>query len=608
MHVSSGCEWLLLSIIYVNLLLLEQSVIVTADLSQNFTVLENQPAGTVVGKIGTGIPSAVGPYVTYFMPTSDAGYLAVSTDGTITTKVPLNRTTKSVYIFIAVASTLTINVIVTVIGSSNNNGPVFQPSYTNFTILETTPVNTHFFLGSAIDPDLGMFGVQSYNIVSGNGAGTFNLSSKTAPNGVLTISMVLIQRLDHSGSPAYSLVIRAYDGGTPPKFGDLRVNITVIDVNNNQPIFNVTRYFAQVAENASIGSSVLQVYATDRDIRQNGFITYSFDQQRSVGYTDFTLNPATGVISVASGLSYARTSSYELIVVATDRGQVPLQATAVVQIQVLVVSHGVGGGSKSSQPDIQLLFLSDDGTAKIPRSANPNSYVAHVTVLDPDKSQTPATFNVTLLGGDGYFGLTRTGNIFYLVVVSKSLITASALYQMSIIAVASNQPSRFAVVNFTLSIVDYASGGAGGGGSDPNFSQSSYSAEVHPDDLPGAVVTQVGVIYSSLGQNEVFIYRLAVSSVSHYQFFRIDRSMGIITTRQPVTCQSAGYYNLTVFALRMNGLLTLQTLTTSVTVYFHPVKLDISPRFDRPFYTVLLPSGTPVSGCILTVNQLLVFG
>jgi len=47
---------------------------------------------------------------------------------------------------------------------------------------------------------------------------------------------------------------------------DTPVYINIIDTNDNSPVFTLTTYSTEVFENASIGTSILHVSATDMDI------------------------------------------------------------------------------------------------------------------------------------------------------------------------------------------------------------------------------------------------------------------------------------------------------------------------------------------------------
>lgn len=75
--------------------------------------------------------------------------------------------------------------------------------------------------------------------------------------------------LDYERVKEYVLAIRARDGGTPPLASQALVNITLIDMNDNAPVFNVDSYSVEIAEDAPIGASVMQV-GTTHDIKCNG--------------------------------------------------------------------------------------------------------------------------------------------------------------------------------------------------------------------------------------------------------------------------------------------------------------------------------------------------
>lgn len=99
--------------------------------------------------------------------------------------------------------------------------------------------------------------------------------------------------------------------------------------------FNQSRYFATVAENASVGTSVLQVFALDQDEGPNGQITYSINRRQTDKESVFKIDPVTGVISVNRPLDYESKEVHELVAVARDNGIQPLEATVFVSIRII---------------------------------------------------------------------------------------------------------------------------------------------------------------------------------------------------------------------------------------------------------------------------------
>uniref|UniRef100_A0A672SMZ0 Cadherin domain-containing protein n=1 Tax=Sinocyclocheilus grahami TaxID=75366 RepID=A0A672SMZ0_SINGR len=77
-------------------------------------------------------------------------------------------------------------------------------------------------------------------------------------------TLLVKERIDRE-ELCYNLILTAFDGGSPQKTGTLKINIIVLDANDNAPVFSQSVYTALVAENASMGSLVLKVSATDAD-------------------------------------------------------------------------------------------------------------------------------------------------------------------------------------------------------------------------------------------------------------------------------------------------------------------------------------------------------
>lgn len=207
--------------------------------------------------------------------------------------------------------------------------PVFiTPNETS--VSENIAVNTVMMAIKAIDRDEGRNGYIEYMLESNASTVPFTLGSG---DGLLRVS----GRLDRETKANYELTVTARDRGEPPKSTQAKILVKVLDENDNSPVFDPKHYSASVAENASIGASVLQVRpansdtrligdelnffshqvsATDIDEGANGRVRFSIasgDNNR-----DFSISEDSGVVRVAKNLNYERKSRYALTVRAED--------------------------------------------------------------------------------------------------------------------------------------------------------------------------------------------------------------------------------------------------------------------------------------------------
>ena len=94
--------------------------------------------------------------------------------------------------------------------------------------------------------------------LGGDGSTAFTLG---AVDGLLRVA----QPLDRERRANYSLELTARDRGDPVRSTKTSLVITVLDMNDNSPVFDPKQYSSSVPENASIGASVLQV-SRSRDL------------------------------------------------------------------------------------------------------------------------------------------------------------------------------------------------------------------------------------------------------------------------------------------------------------------------------------------------------
>ena len=95
-----------------------------------------------------------------------------------------------------------------------------------------------------------------YTIVSGdsqkhNSMGTFTIKPT---NGEIT----MVASLDREVVNMYELTVRAETRASPALVAYTQVNVQVIDVNDNSPLFEAHSYDVRMAENSEIGTEVVQ--------------------------------------------------------------------------------------------------------------------------------------------------------------------------------------------------------------------------------------------------------------------------------------------------------------------------------------------------------------
>lgn len=81
--------------------------------------------------------------------------------------------------------------------------------------------------------------------------------------------------LDREVQSTYQLKALASDQGSPRLTATCLVVISVLDINDNPPVFEHREYMATVSEDVTVGTQLLRVQAASRDTEANGEISYS---------------------------------------------------------------------------------------------------------------------------------------------------------------------------------------------------------------------------------------------------------------------------------------------------------------------------------------------
>ena len=231
---------------------------------------------------------------------------------------------------LAASASVTINVV-----DLNDNHP-HMDSFAFFDISETAALGERIATLNCTDADAGLNGQVTYQLnsivkVGVDGSETlvtsnpFTLESTT---GDLTVNT----NLDYETDRHYRLSVVCRDNGTPSLASFSTVAISVQSENEYVPSFSQSAYSVDVSENATIGSSIWTVSASDNDAGVHGDVFYSIQTSDSL---PFVVNPHTGVISLVAPLDCLQNLTYMLTVIARDGGSPPLQSQTNVEVNVI---------------------------------------------------------------------------------------------------------------------------------------------------------------------------------------------------------------------------------------------------------------------------------
>ncbi|KAI7793262.1 putative protocadherin-16 [Triplophysa rosa] len=548
---------------------------------------EEQPAGTIVGDISAGLPPGVTAYL-YFISDHEGtgiGDLHIDeTTGIIKTARQLDRENRDHYSFIAVTMTgLTVKVSITV-NDINDHAPTFSKKKATLKIPEQTAVGTKFSLDPAADADKDQLTVQGYQIKDGNVGQVFRLETKRAANKVLYLDLVVSGILDREKRSSYSLVLEAFDGGSPRKTGQMTLDVLVQDINDHAPVFNQSRYHAIISESLPQGSNILQVFATDADEGDNGLVLYEINRRQSDPDHYFVIDPRSGVITLNKPLDYEVRKVHELVVQARDNASHPEITNAFVTIHVRDFND--------NQPTMTIIFLSEDGSPQISEGAQPGQYVARISVTDPDYGEY-SNVNVSLEGGDGKFALTTKDSIIYLIYVDQFLDREERdSYELHVLATDSGTPPLRAESSFTIHITDEND-------NPPLFDQQSYKQAIPEVVYPGSFVLQVTARDKDQGPNGDVRYSILPDKKTHASWFTIDPVTGIITTATQLDYETDPKPRIKVVAT--DGGRPPLSSTALVEIELQDSN-DNAPVFESSFYNVSIKENTAAGTCFLEVS------
>nr|XP_021400674.1 protocadherin Fat 3 isoform X2 [Lonchura striata domestica] len=539
-------------------------------------IMEGMPIGTKLVQVkAVDADSSANGQVTYTLAVESElqkiteAFTIDSNSGWISTLKDLDHEKDSAFTFAVVASDLgealslsSTTLVSVTVTDINDNAPVFEHEVYRGSVKESDPPGEVVAVLSTWDEDTSDVNRQvSYHITGGNPKGKFALGL------VQNEWKVYVKRpLDREEQDIYYLNVTATDGLFVTQAA---VEVTVTDVNDNNPVCEQVAYTALFPEDIPPNKVILKISAKDADIGSNGEIRYSL---YGSGNNKFFLDPENGELKSLAPLDREKIPAYNLVARATDGGG------RFCQSEIHLILEDVN--------DNPPVFSSDHYTACVYENTATKALLTRVQATDPDVGVNRKVTYSLSDSADGYFSVDQSSGIIILEhpldreLQSSYNITVKASDQSIVLTL-----SSFATV--TITVLDIND-------NPPVFERRDYLVTVPEDTSPGTEVLSVFATSQDIGTNAEIAY--LIRSGNEKGKFRINSKTGVISIIEALDFESCKDFYLVVEA-KDGGTPALSAVTT-VNVNVTDVN-DNAPTFSQAVYSAVISEDAAVGDSVV---------
>ncbi|KFO09274.1 Protocadherin Fat 3, partial [Balearica regulorum gibbericeps] len=544
--------------------------------SYDAIIMEGMPIGTKLMQVkAVDADSGANGQVTYtFAVESELekiteAFTIDSNSGWISTLKDLDHEKDPAFTFAVVASDLgealslsSTTLVSVTVTDINDNAPVFEHEVYRGSVKESDPPGEVVAVLSTWDEDTSDVNRQvSYHITGGNPKGKFALGL------VQNEWKVYVKRpLDREEQDVYYLNITATDGLFVTQAA---VEVTVTDVNDNNPVCEQVAYTALFPEDIPSNKVILKISAKDADIGSNGEIRYSL---YGAGNNKFFLDPENGELKSLAPLDREKIPVYNLVARATDGGG------RFCQSEIHLILEDVN--------DNPPMFSSDHYNACVYENTATKALLTRVQATDPDVGVNRKVTYSLADSADGYFSVDRSSGIIILEhpldreLQSSYNISVKASDQSIVLTL-----SSFATV--TITVLDIND-------NPPVFERRDYLVTVPEDTSPGTEVLSVFATSQDIGTNAEIAY--LIRSGNEKGKFRINSKTGAISIFEALDYESCKDFYLVVEA-KDGGTPALSAVTT-VNVNVTDVN-DNAPKFSQVVYSAVISEDAAIGDSVI---------
>lgn len=458
------------------------------------------------------------------------------------------------------------------IADFNDNKPIFLNATYGFNLIENK--NSGSFVGhvKASDDDMGRNAELFYSFKDDQTG--FHVDPQS---GEITSLKVFDreQLQDSDYMIVFDVVVK--DNGLDRLEDVTTVRVTILDENDNPPVFRQSVYKVSKFENEARFSNITVVKADDADAGINSIVTYSIIDGNEGGH--FVISQTTGQITLDRQLDRETVDFYELTILATDSGEtVRHNATCKVQIFVSDINDNFPLFAQS-QMDISVL-----------EDVEPGSEVAHFPATDIDIGvNAEITYQLSGKDNDGMFGIDRhTGKVY---LMKKPDFETKRSYKLNVTATDKGVPALTYYIRFSITIEDVNDNA-------PVFQNEPLVFTIKENS--SGSVTQILATDADAGKSGEIQYHIAYQDPPG-ENFKIVKNSGQIYIDRQIDREVTSSYKLTVVATDQAEDVS-KRLSTEAVVTVNVEDINDNDPLVTSFNAIAVPLSTPRNEYITTIK------
>jgi len=402
-------------------------------------------------------------------------------------------------------------------------------------VKENSAVGTFVAHAAVTDKDSGVNGQVECFI---DGRGLFKLEALYDSEYKIVTAVVF----DREEESDYTVMMTCHDKAVPALTSSARIDISILDDNDNSPQLFSSIFSASINENNVVNSVVMKINATDADSGRNCALLYRIRPLSGTPENVLSIDPITGRITAMVAFDFEKRREYRFQLTVSDHGDVPQSTTVTFLLNVTDTND------ERPRFDKSIYYFTTQENQPL------GTVIGTVTANDSDRTAEfrQMTYRLLASGHVAFEINEETGDIF---TVRRLDREEHATHSFLVIVSNEGFPSMETRANVTVYIDDLND-------NNPFFifpNKEVNTVEISSSSGIGALVTRLIASDVDIGANAEVQYSILNGNLDN--IFDIDPSTGVIILAKEFehTRSSNKLYKLVVVA-RDNGAQPLQTV------------------------------------------------